>query len=230
MDVDRATSWLETMHASDSGPDPNTVNWRRCASEGELCDCSYQKSAVRLIRYGSPAESETGDRKWQWDYAHVEATADVLLCHPLSFMHRDPAPASSSLECAPPGEPSPRLGGVRHEVVIPANRTQIGAPRPHPNRASPGAAPAGSARTPAGVPESALDALAAMAPSRAPARRGGFRRDATAAMDAMAREETRRQVRRARRRRRCARWRRGSPAAADLDRWRPVGGARAGRW
>ena len=87
--------------ASDSGPDPNTVNWRRCASEGELCDCSYQKSAVRLIRYGSPAESETGDRKWQWDYAHVEATADVLLCHPLSFMHRDPAPGFvKHCECA----------------------------------------------------------------------------------------------------------------------------------
>lgn len=92
MDVDRATSWLETMHASDSGPDPNTVSWTRCAAEGELCDCSYQKSAVRLIRYGSPGASEAPDREWQWDYAHVEATANVLLCHPLSFMHRDPAP------------------------------------------------------------------------------------------------------------------------------------------
>ena len=58
MDVDRATSWLDTMHASDEGPDPNTVNWTRCASEGELCDCSYQKSAVSVSTKRRSTHSE----------------------------------------------------------------------------------------------------------------------------------------------------------------------------
>ena len=200
MDVDRATSWLETMHASDSGPDPNTVNWRRCASEGELCDCSYQKSAVRLIRYGSPAESETGDRKWQWDYAHVEATADVLLCHPLSFMHRDPAPGFvKHCECAHARDESvppapPEVFDKIAEVVIPANRTQIGAPPPPPAPGVPLApppAPIERAYASPASPESALDALAAMAPeSRAGAPVEVSAETLTAAMDAMAREET----------------------------------------
>jgi len=199
MDVDRATSWLETMHASDSGPDPNTVNWRRCASEGELCDCSYQKSAVRLIRYGSPAESETGDRKWQWDYAHVEATADVLLCHPLSFMHRDPAPGFvKHCECAHARDESvppapPEVFDRVAEVVIPANRTQIGAPPPPPEPGVPPApppAPRERAYAAPASPESALDALAAMAPeSRAGAPVEVSAEMLTDAMDAMAREE-----------------------------------------
>ena len=152
MDVARATSWLETMHASDSGPDPNTVSWTRCAAEGELCDCSYQKSAVRLIRYGSPGASEAPDREWQWDYAHVEATANVLLCHPLSFMHRDPAPGFvKHCECAHARDesvpPAPRaVFDQTTEVVIPANRSQIGAPPPPPRAGRPPGAPAGAAR------------------------------------------------------------------------------------
>ena len=173
MDVDRATSWLDTMHASDEGPDPNTVAWTRCAAEGELCDCSYQKSAVRLIRYGSPAQSETPDRKWQWDYAHVEATADVLLCHPLSFMHRDPAPgfvkhcecAHAKDESVPPAPPE--VFDKTTEVVLPADRTEIGAPPPPPAPGIPPAPPPAPREreyaSPAS-PGSAMEALAAMAP------------------------------------------------------------------
>ena len=207
MDVDRATSWLETMHASDSGPDPNTVNWTRCAAEGELCDCSYQKSAVRLIRYGSPGESEVPDRKWQWDYAHVEATADVLLCHPLSFMHRDPAPGFvKHCECAhardesvPPTPPAVFDRGT--EVVLPANRSEIGAPPPPPAPGAPPAPPPApheqayvSPASPAS-PRSAVEALKTETKGAEEERDGMPETEVSdetlrAAIDTMTREET----------------------------------------
>jgi hypothetical protein len=139
LDVDTATHWLDTAHSTDQGPNPNSVSWTRCASEGELCDCTYQHSAVRLIRYGSPARSsDDPDGHWQWDYAHAEAMDDVVLCHPVSFMHRDPAPGLvKHCECAHDfGESVPAAPPVTcgaNDVFIPADRTRIAAHPPPPS-------------------------------------------------------------------------------------------------
>jgi hypothetical protein len=38
VDVDLVTSWLDIVHATAAGPNPSSVQWTWCASEGELCD------------------------------------------------------------------------------------------------------------------------------------------------------------------------------------------------
>ena len=179
MDVDGATKWLDTLHSSDAGPDPNAVKWSRCASEGELCDCSYQHSWVRLIRYGSPAKSEDPDGGWQWDYAHGEASNDAVLCHPLSFMHRDPAPGFvKHCECAHaidenvPPAPTDVWDGVTaaNKVVIPADHNFVGAPPPPrspPHPSSPPPAPHEKLFVVTTPPETELETLAVEATTTA---------------------------------------------------------------
>lgn len=98
LDVDASTAWLDSD--LDVGPNPNKVVWTKCADEGELCDCTYQHSKANLMRFGNPGGEPPGQ---MWDYAHVvlEAYEPSLLCHPISFMHRDPAPGYDKMcQCA----------------------------------------------------------------------------------------------------------------------------------
>jgi hypothetical protein len=106
-DTYRSTSAEDHFPAPTPTPTPTpapaaNLVWRQCALPGKLCDCGVQGAGAKVIRYGAPGDATTNPAVRRWDYAHMEDRGEaVLLCDPLSFLHRDPFPGHAKhCDCA----------------------------------------------------------------------------------------------------------------------------------
>ena len=144
-DTYRSTSAEDHFPAPTPTPTPTpapaaNLVWRQCALPGKLCDCGVQGAGAKVIRYGAPGDATTNPAVRRWDYAHMEDRGEaVLLCDPLSFLHRDPFPGHAKhCDCAYlPGQQlppvaTPPLGLGNLAPSVPPGTKPVPTPTPDP--------------------------------------------------------------------------------------------------